>query len=188
VLLDTLPAINDYLLSQNMSISKAEMGGKYPDEYACFKNRAHAIECFKGWEQSSYFEQIPPLSGAIDNINKLKNAGFKISIITAVGTLDTTKERRKANLDNVFGENCFEEILFVDWSENKNTILQKFPPTFFIEDTLYNALNTLQTHHQPVLFKNPQNQHLIKANLDELKNVEIVENWDEIFTLLTQKS
>ena len=185
VLLDTLDSIQPFLKSIGLTVSEYEKNNMYADEYSCFQDRSHAIKCFTAWQKNKSFSQITPLKGAVENLKKLRSLSFKISIITAAGHLDIAKQHRLQNLDNIFGKDFFENIIYVDWTESKNAALMKFSPTYFIEDVAINAINALQTHHQPILIRNNQNKAKIEAHINQLQNIIIIESWNEIFDIVT---
>lgn len=188
VLLKSMQTVTEYLESLNIHVSEEEKTSTTPENYSCFQSQDEVIRAFENFQRSKLFAKIPALPKAVENVHKLKSLGYKISIITAAGHLDIAKEHRNINLNQIFGSNVFDEIIYVDWTEDKNKILQRFAPTYFIEDSVKNAIRARSTHHQPILLRHPQTKAEIMQNKDQLSGVPIVDNWNEISDIILNKS
>lgn len=93
-----------------------------------------------------HFANLHAYSDALMVLPKLHKEGFKIVAITACGVDDHTYAMRKTNLNAVFG-NIFEEILTVNYMDSKSAHLNKYEPTWWVDDSWKHIEAGLEANH-----------------------------------------
>jgi hypothetical protein len=182
VLLDTIEQITLYARDIcGIDVSEEEKSSCYPDEWGFFDDKEDDIlPFFQEWQATEWFENIPPMKGAVEAVKGLKDKGYKIVVVTAAGKLEEAETKRWKNLDKVFGKDVIDDLIFVEWNTSKKDVLKRFEPTFFIEDYHENAIESLEVGHKPILLRIPQNERCIVENEDRLKNVAVLGDWNAI--------
>jgi len=122
------------------------------------------------------FGSLKPIANAEIYLPKFFKEGYKIIAITASSSKELSKKRRTDNLHDVFG-NIFEEIHCVDTPEEKKKYLQKFPPSIWCEDKIWNAEMGLEFNHKCFLIRS------LSSIGHEQKYPKLiwVNDWEEIY-------
>lgn len=108
--------------------------------------------------EGGYFENLSPITGALEAVERLRQDGYTLSILTACNTDAKTKSGRLCNLEAVFGSlDVFENVDFVALTESKSAHLQARPAGIFVEDNLKNAKLGAQLGHRTILLDYPYN-------------------------------
>jgi phosphoglycolate phosphatase-like HAD superfamily hydrolase len=127
--------------------------------------------------EGGYFANLKPLPGAVDVVQRLREAGARESVLTQCDTNPATMKARKANLERIFGG--FENIQFVDLGGSKKAYLEAHPRSWFIEDNVVNAQLGAKTGHDTLLIEYLHNR---ERSPDEA--FRRVSCWREIHDLL----
>ena len=88
-------------------------------------------------EYNNYPRIIPPVESAIENVKKLKNAGYSITVLTSFGGNKESSKFRENYLNLLF-PNCFDEIIILGLGECKERVLRRIMPKFFVDDADHN--------------------------------------------------
>lgn len=111
----------------------------------------------KAFRMSEEFSNLPPCQGAVEFIKKVKSSGYKIDIVTSVGNEDGVREKRIRNLNSIFGEDAFNEIIVLSYFDSKAEVLSKLPKSFFIDDMAKNFIGSLHVNiHKNIEADNSQ--------------------------------
>ncbi|PID87583.1 hypothetical protein CSB07_00700 [Candidatus Gracilibacteria bacterium] len=110
--------------------------------------------------------KLPPVSGALEGIKKLKKFGKKLYIITA--RQEFLKNYTKSWLGKYFGE-VFEDIIFCNHEgggvyKDKSQICKEVGATLLIEDNLDYALECSEKGVEVILFEKPWNSWRKETN------------------------
>ena len=109
------------------------------------------------FHHSHGFGELQPLPGALDAIEMLSGLGHLVAI-TACGTASQIEEHRMHNLQTVFGD-CFQQVYCTNTFAEKTQYLRQYPPGYWVEDHLNNALAGVQEGHRAYLVDAPYNRH-----------------------------
>lgn len=101
------------------------------------------------------FAQLEPLPGADQAIAVLRDT-YRLVAITACGSDEQIAQGRQKNLDTVF-DHAFERLICVDTSSQKRQYLLEYPPSYWVEDRMDNAIMGLECGHRSWLINAPHN-------------------------------
>jgi len=124
---------------------------RYSD-IAAYLNECHDLtyqeidDLIVRFNQSNEFKYLEPFDGVVDTLSSLKDEGTHIHLITSCGDSDKTKELRRANLREVFGD-VFSTVTILPLMSRKINSLLPFVNgnAVLVEDTKthYHDANTL---------------------------------------------
>lgn len=131
------------------------------------------------FNSGSDFESLGPWRDSVAGISKLKNAGWKIIVITTAGLHPWTYGLRKSNLEKVFGEGAIDELYVLDMHGDKGEILKNYQDSgyFWIEDKPSNAELAYKYGLKPLLMNNPH-------NMSYTGGITRVNTWEDIYSKL----
>ena len=130
------------------------------------------------------FENLPSYRKSEIYLPKIKtDLGYNISVITACSDKPETKVRRTKNLVNLFGD-IFTDIHCVKDSPSKKGILEKYNPTFWIDDHYGNARMGANLGHKSYLIRQPYNIHYEKID----KEINFIDDWEQIYNILQSET
>lgn len=111
--------------------------------------------------QTHYFIEVPAAPGAKTAIQKLKNTGASLSVISSISTHLAVRNNRLQNLQNVFGD-VFDDIILLPlgWA-NKLPQYKKLPNGIVIDDSIFNIQDAISCGHDAVFISLPQNKEHI---------------------------
>lgn len=98
------------------------------------------------------FAQLKPLEGAKDSVRLLKEAGYKIRILSKCGDAKTTVKSREDNLISVFGD-VFDEIICIPTQSSKLDELLRHPKSILVDDHIDNVLAGVKAGHTSVVMQ-----------------------------------
>lgn len=127
------------------------------------------------------FEHLPSVAGAAPSLSDLKDAGHDLYVITSCGDHPATIVRRCRNLHRHFGE-IFSEIICVPLGVSKQSHLQGFEPSIWIEDNYKHALAGLQCGHRTFMLRRNHNRNDEMGSQGQIK---WVDDWGEIVSLIS---
>lgn len=111
--------------------------------------------------QTHYFIEAPAVSGAKMAIQKLKNTGASLSVISSISTNSVARNNRLQNLYNAFGD-VFDDIILLPlgWA-NKMPQYKKLPRGIVIDDSIFNIQDAISCGHDAVFISLLQNKEHI---------------------------
>lgn len=153
----------DYDISQHFDLSYDEVYG-------------HILQFNNGhWE----FGVLEPIDGAVAGIKMLIKLGYRFAVITACSVQPQAKALRQANLYNVFGD-AFDAVHCVDIHESKETHLEDYEPTFWIEDNFKNCVDGVKYGHKCLLLTHPWNEN------EESSDIIRCSDWTQVVDFIRQ--
>jgi uncharacterized HAD superfamily protein len=89
---------------------------------------------------------------------------------------------REQNLSKLFGKTAFERVVCLPTGADKNEALEEYRDTgcYWIEDKVENAELGAKLGLNALLMEHGHNMHHFH------KDVQIVKNWEEVYTILTK--
>ena len=134
----------------------------YPSHWAFPENSG--LDFNKSTElftQTHYFMNVPVVYGAKTAIQKLKNTGALLSVISSISTNSVARNNRLQNLHNAFGD-VFDDIILLPlgWA-NKMTQYKKLPRGIVIDDSIFNIQDAINCGHDAIFITLPQNKEHI---------------------------
>lgn len=118
------------------------------------------------FNESAAIGFLPPLRDAVHYVRKLHNEhGYVFHCLTSLSDDPSAQRLRQMNLDKVFGEGIFEQVICADTGADKDEILAPYAGSkcLWIEDKPENALlgaemglnSILMGHDHNLEFKGP---------------------------------
>jgi FMN phosphatase YigB (HAD superfamily) len=137
----------------------------------------------KTFNESAAIGFLPPLRDAMHYVRKLhEEHGYVFHCITSL-SLDRNAQRlRRMNLEKLFGETVFEEIICLDTGADKDGALEPYrdSDSYWIEDKIDNAETGRRLGLRSILVEHGH-------NMDYSGDIPLVKNWREIYELITGK-
>lgn len=103
-----------------------------------------ADEILEYMQDASVYERLLPLDGAKEAVKKIKEAGFKVYVVTAVP--ERAQEMRLINLKNAL-DFVPDEIHCVGMGKSKKEIIEKINPDVFIDDRIDYLASVPNVYH-----------------------------------------
>lgn len=135
----------------------------------------------KTFNESAAIGFLPSLRDAIFYVKKLHELhGFVFHAITSFGTNKHAIKLRQMNLDNLFGETVFEELICLPVNNCKRSVLESYKNTgcVWLEDKIENAVVGQELGLRSILVAHDYNVacpgHIPRAH-----------SWNEIYKLIT---
>ena len=153
------------------------------DRYGLTKEQGNKL--VKQFNESAAIGFLPPLRDAQYFVKKLhEQHQYQFVAITSLSLDPYAQELRTKNLNKLFGDDCFKEVICLDTGADKDEILlefgKKYPGAFWIEDKPQNVDWGMDAGLQGILVEHGHNMHY-----DGPANV--CKNWEEIYNLIVQK-
>lgn len=144
-------------------------------------NMGHRL--VKQFNESAAIGFLPALRDAMYYVKRLhEEHGYVFRCITSLSTDRNAYKLRKMNLEKLFGETAFEELVCLDTGANKDEALEPYRDSglYWIEDKLSNAVTGLDLGLKPILIEHGFNM------LDDIpEGMTKVVNWKEIYNHIT---
>ena len=135
----------------------------------------------KMFNESASIGFLPPLRDAIHYVKKLhEEHGYVFHCITSLSLDKNAQKLRRMNLEKLFGETVFEEIVCLDTGADKDEALLPYRDTglFWIEDKITNAELGHKFGLQSLLVEHGHNMEYDGV-------VPLVKNWRGIYEIIT---
>ena len=146
-------------------------------------NKGQCEVLVKIFNESAWMKFLKPIEGAVENVKKLADLGYKFHVITSQTLDKKANQLRKENLKEVFGD-VFEQIECLDTGADKDEALSKIPEgTIWIEDKPANAELGSRLGLVALLLDLPHNQVYNEDNT----LVQRIKNWTEIYNVIKEK-
>jgi hypothetical protein len=144
-------------------------------------NMGHRL--VKQFNESAAIGFLPALRDAMYYVKRLhEEHGYVFHCITSLSTDRNAYKLRKMNLEKLFGETAFEELVCLDTGADKDEALEPYRDSglYWIEDKLSNAVAGLDLGLKPILIEHGFNM------LDDIpEGMTKVVNWKEIYNHIT---
>jgi len=133
------------------------------------------------FNNTPHFGRLEPYPHAVEVINKLHDEGWKFIGISTCSSSETTKSLREENIRRVFGD-VFLEVHCIEHQIGKESILQEFPGTWWVEDNTNWAEISLKYDHKPILITQPYNEDFNHPEIPK------VADWREVYDIINQSN
>lgn len=146
-------------------------------------DRDTGVKLIRQFNESAAIGFLPPLRDAIHYVRKLhEEHGYVFHCITSL-SLDRNAQRlRRMNLEKLFGDTVFEEIVCLDTGADKDEALEKYRGSelVWVEDKVDNAEVGKNLGLKSILMSHGH-------NLDYSGDIPVVKNWKEIYDIIVGK-
>lgn len=142
---------------------------------------AQGKKLIKIFNESAAIGFLPPLRDAIHYVKKLhEEHGFVFHCITSLSKNKNAQRLRKMNLEKLFGETVFEEIVCLGTGADKDEALEPYRDTgyYWLEDKIENAEVGKSMGLQSILVEHGH-------NMNHLSDIPIVKDWKAIYNIIT---
>jgi len=182
VLLDWEYAFDSWMKRHGYTIddmSCYDMGTKYAID------KPESKRLIRMFNESAWIRKLPPLRDAIHYVKKLhERHGYIFHAITSLSNDPYSQHLRTKNLIELFGPTVFEKYVYLDTGADKDDALKPYEGSecFWIEDKPENALVGAALGLESLLVSH---QHNRDFNKDSAYRVQRVDNWKEIYSIIT---
>ena len=146
-------------------------------------SRNEAIKHVKVFNDSAAIGFLPVLRDAMYYVKRLhEEHGYVFRCITSLSLDANAYKLRKMNLEKMFGETAFEELVCLDTGADKDEALAPYKDSglYWIEDKLSNAVCGQNLGLNPILIEHGFNMH------DEIPlGMKKVTTWKELYQYIT---
>ena len=142
-----------------------------------------ASEQVKIFNASAAMGFLPALRDAMYYVKRLhEEHGYVFRCITSMSLDPNAYKLRKMNLEKLFGETAFEELVCLDTGADKDEALEPYRDSglYWVEDKLSNAQLGLDLGLTSILI-----EHGFNMNDDIPEGMQKVVNWKEIYEIVT---
>tara|TARA_Y100000385_G_C12966233_1_gene581971 strand:- start:188 stop:817 length:630 start_codon:yes stop_codon:yes gene_type:complete len=133
----------------------------------------------KQFNESAAIGFLPALRDAMYYVKRLhEEHGYVFRCITSLSLDKNAYKLRKMNLEKLFGETAFEELVCLDTGADKDDALEQYKDSglYWIEDKLSNAQLGLDLGLNAILI-----EHGFNMNDDIPEGMKKVVNWKEVY-------
>ena len=159
-----------------------EMGNRIYDiglRYNIDKDQGKKL--IKLFNESAAIGFLPPLRDAIHYVKKLhEEHGYVFHCITSLSTNRNAQRLREMNLNKLFGETVFEEIVCLPTGADKDRALEPYRDSglYWIEDKVENAEVGEKLGLRSIIMEHGFNMHYRGP-------IPLVKNWAQIYEIIT---
>jgi hypothetical protein len=143
-------------------------------------NMGHRL--VRQFNESAAIGFLPALRDAVYYVKRLhEEHGYTFRCITSLSLDKNAYKLRKMNLEKLFGETAFEELVCLGTGADKDEALEQYRDSglYWIEDKLSNAQLGLDLGLKPILI-----EHGFNMDEDIPEGMQKVVNWKEIYEIL----
>ena len=137
------------------------------------------------FENSIYFQRLPPIEYSVDYLKMLRREGYSIRCVTKVSQNTNTVNNRRINLINAFGD-IFNDIIHVGITGSKKEYFTD-PDEIFIEDSFSNLLEAKKCGYNKLIYIPNGINNVSIHEIDEAK-IKYTSNWIEIYKTIQNLS
>ena len=144
--------------------------------------RDQGRKLIKMFNESAAIGFLPPLRDAMYYVKRLhEEHGYRFHCITSLSTDINAQRLREMNLRKLFGETVFERIVCLETGADKDEALEPYRDSrcYWVEDKPENAEVGLALGLRSILMEHGHNMKHTN------KQIPIVQNWREIYELIT---
>jgi hypothetical protein len=134
----------------------------------------------KSFNESAAIGFLPPLRDAIHYVQKLhREHGYVFHCITSLSKDKNAQKLRRMNLEKLFGETVFEEIVCLGTGDDKDEALAPYKGSgyWWIEDKYQNAEVGKELGLRALLMEHGH-------NMDYQGNIRLVKDWKEVYNII----
>jgi hypothetical protein len=133
----------------------------------------------KHFNESAMIGFLPPLRDAVEYVTKLSDEGWKFICITSLSTNKYAQKLRKKNINKLFGDDTFENIICLGTGADKDKVLKQFEGSnlWWVEDKVENAIHGQEVGLRPLVMEHGY-------NMDDDRCRRVL-NWKEIYEVVT---
>jgi FMN phosphatase YigB (HAD superfamily) len=134
----------------------------------------------KTFNESAAIGFLPPLRDAMYYVRRLhEEHGYVFHCITSLSLDKNAQKLRRMNLEKLFGETVFEEIICLDTGADKDQALLPYKDSecYWVEDKISNAEVGRQLGLRSVIVEHGH-------NMDYQGDIPVVKNWKEIYEMI----
>ncbi|NJO61548.1 MAG: hypothetical protein HC836_25860 [Richelia sp. RM2_1_2] len=129
------------------------------------------------FNSSHQFAALEPFDGAQKILPKLYNEGYTIVAITCCSSDSIIAAMRRENLHKYFG-NIFQDIICLDFYDDKKAVLSRYKNAFWIEDNMEWAVAGADLGHKTFLINHKHNESLNDSRIIR------VDDWHIIYSMI----
>lgn len=147
--------------------------------YGIDESRGHQL--IKIFNESAAIGFLPPLRDSVHYVQKLhKEHGYIFHCITSLSTDKNAQRLRRMNLEKLFGETVFEEIICLETGADKDEALLPYKNSecYWVEDKIKNAEVGFNLGLKSIIVEHGHNMNYSGP-------IPLVKNWAEIYELVT---
>lgn len=137
-------------------------------------------QLIKQFNESAAIGFLPPLRDAMHYIKRLhEEHGYVFHAITSLSHDRAAQRLRRMNLEKLFGETVFAEIVCLGTGDDKDAALEPYRGTglYWIEDKITNAEVGHSLGLRSLLMEHGH-------NMDYVGPIPLVKNWAEIYEII----
>ena len=143
--------------------TQVENGNQYYNVYERFGiTEAEGKAQVKIFNESAAIGFLPALRDSMYYVKRLhEEHGYVFRAITSLSLDPSAYKLRKMNLEKLFGETAFDDLLCLDTGADKDEALDPYSDTgmWWIEDKMENAIAGLKLGLRPILIEHGYNMH-----------------------------
>lgn len=144
-----------------------------------YANTRKLIEQFN--QCKDHFPKITPYDHAVEYVTRLKSEGYSFVAITACSKDYWTHDARRTNLEKYF-PGVFDTIHCVGLGQPKTEFLERYKPTWWIDDKVKHAEDGGRLGHKAFLMEQPYN---VDADIKYSKRVK---DWKDIYDCISDEN
>lgn len=173
VLLDWETGFHEWMGSHGY---ERKVTGVYEMEVAYGIEKAECKRLVREFNESAWMCCLDPLRDSRSGVAKLVEAGYKFVCITSLSLDPYAKEIRTQNLEKVFGEGVFMDVICLDTGADKDEALEPYKGTglYWLEDKTENAVLGATLGLDTILINHAHNADCTEENITK------VDNWAQV--------
>lgn len=134
------------------------------------------------FNSSANMGYLSPHADAVRYVQKLhREHGYIFHAITSMGVDLYAQKLRIMNLNKLFGDTAFEDVIFLDTGAPKDEVLKEYAGSdcYWVEDNYTNCLAGLEYGLKPILMSHSYNRN------SEHDEVIRVSTWKDVYHVVT---
>jgi FMN phosphatase YigB (HAD superfamily) len=116
------------------------------------------VNAFNSGEDTG-FDALPPMPGAVEGVRLLREAGYRLHVLSSADAGGASVRSRLHNLDRDFGD-VFEEVTLIGLGASKRELLARFDPCDWVDDHVPNAIAGIEAGHRAHVIRQSHNRVL----------------------------
>jgi hypothetical protein len=143
-------------------------------------DRDTGVKLIKTFNESAAIGFLPPLRDSIHYVRRLhEEHGFVFHCITSLSLDKNAQKLRRMNLQKLFGETVFEEIICLDTGADKDEALLPYKDSecYWVEDKIDNAITGKKLGLNSIIMEHGH-------NMDYDGSIPVVKNWKQIYEMI----
>tara|TARA_B100001248_G_scaffold18968_2_gene12511 strand:- start:2001 stop:2618 length:618 start_codon:yes stop_codon:yes gene_type:complete len=134
----------------------------------------------KIFNRSAWIGFLEPYKDSVEIVKALKDKGYTFTAITSLTTDKPAQALRNMNLAELFGEDTFKDIHYLETGGGKAEVLSKMGEGhWWIEDKPDNAVEGLNHGLKPILMEHSYNKGFFNSQIEK------TQSWRNIYKIVT---